>query len=104
MYEDIIIRYEDIMIMARMSRRAPLRLDCSLKVPAHTTKSQQVTMEIGDSDHGGDDDGYGDGDGDGDAEESKDNFVTASLPPQTLLRFSTPWRALRLRYHSNQFN
>ena len=45
MYEDIIIRYEDIMIMARMSRRAPLRLDCSLKVPAHTTKSQQVTME-----------------------------------------------------------
>ena len=45
MYEDIIIRYEDIMIMARMSRRAPLRLDCSLQVPAHTTKSQQVTME-----------------------------------------------------------
>ena len=46
MYEDIIIRYEDIMIMARMSRRAPLRLDCSLQVPAHTTKSQQVTMII----------------------------------------------------------
>merc|ERR1711962_298204 len=25
----------------KMSRRAPLRLDCSLQVPAHTTKSQQ---------------------------------------------------------------